>query len=174
MGLPRRFWPALLSVALVALGACGGSSDGTPVAVTAREYAYRGFSDSLEAGKFSFSLDNSGEEVHELQLFKLDDDLATVTALLDRPQDESLDKMTSIGVATADPGKKESFDAELTAGRYAAVCFIPVGTKPGGGHSGHDMEEMEDIVFDPNADTHFKRGMYAEFEVVEQPGGATP
>ena len=75
-------------------------------------------------------------------------------------------------MATADPGKQESFDADLTAGRYAAVCFIPVGTLPGG-HSGHDMEEMEDMVFDPNADTHFKRGMYAEFEVVE-PGGTSP
>ena len=167
MRLLRSCRPALLSLALVALGACGGGSDRTPVAVTAREYAYQGFSDSLEAGEFNFSLNNSGEEVHEMHLYRLDDDLATVTSLLDRPQDESLDQMTSVGKATAEPGKKESFDTELTAGRYAAVCFIPVGTRPEGGQAGHDMEEMEDMVFDPNADTHFKRGMYAEFEVVE-------
>ena len=44
----------------------------------------------------------------------------------------------------------------LPAGRYAAVCLIPVG---------RETAEMEDMVFDPNADTHMRRGMFAEFTV---------
>lgn len=48
---------------------------------------------------------------------------------------------------------------------HAAVCLISVGTLPAEGHAGQNEEEMEDMVFDSNTNTHFRRGMYAEFEV---------
>ena len=127
---------------------------------TAREYAFGGIPATVPAGETSFSIDNQGGEVHELHLFRLDDEVGTVVELLGLSQDEAADRLESLGSATADPGDKESFDVKLSAGRYAAICLIPVGTTPAGGHAGHDLEDM---VFDPNADTHFKRGMYAEF-----------
>ena len=151
---------------LAALAACGGSGGGQAVDTTAREYAFQGLPSTLKTGDTTFSIDNQGSEVHELHVFRLDEDVATVSELLDKSQDEAQDKLTSVGMALANPGDEESFDAELTAGRYAAICLIPVGTRPEeGGHAGHDMEDMEDMVFDPNADTHMRRGMYAEFTV---------
>jgi hypothetical protein len=163
MGLHRFVRPALPAVLLVVLAACGGSeAAGRPVEATAREYAFRGLPDTLEAGETTFSIDNRGSEVHEIHVFRLDDDLNTVSELLGKSQDEAQDRMTSVGMASANPGDKESFDADLPAGRYAAVCLIPVGTFPDEGLSGHDMEDM---VFDPNADTHMRRGMFVEFTV---------
>lgn len=157
MGLVCSFRLAIAAVLLAAAAACGGSDDGgRQVDATAREYAFQGLSSTLEAGDATFSIDNKGIEVHEIRVFKLADDVGTVSSLLGKSQDEALDKMTSVGMASANPGDTESFDARLSAGRYAAVCLIPVG---------HGMEQMEDTVFDPNADTHMRRGMFAEFTV---------
>ncbi|MEX0790118.1 MAG: hypothetical protein WD178_05010 [Actinomycetota bacterium] len=164
MGLVR-FFRVAIPVLLAALAACGGSGEGRPVDVTAREYAFGGLPATLEAGEVSFSVDNQGSEVHELHLFKLDEQVNALSELMDMSQDEAQDQMSSVGMATANPGDSESFDAELSTGRYAVVCLIPVGTFPEDGHSGHDMQDMEDMVFDPNADTHMRRGMSAEFTV---------
>lgn len=165
MGLVRFFRVALPAVLCAGLAACGGSEGGRSVDVTAREYAFQGLPATLEPGDVTFSVDNMGSEVHELHLFKLDEDVSTVSELLGLSQDEAQDRMSSVGMAVADPGETESFDAELSAGRYAAVCLIPVGTMPEDGHSGHDMGDMEDMVFDPNADNHMRRGMFGEFTV---------
>lgn len=165
MGLLRSFRPALTAVLLMALAGCGGSGDSQSVDATAREYAFQGIPETLKAGPTTFSIDNEGSEVHEIHVFRLSEDVGAVSELLNRSQDEAQDKMTSVGMASADPGDQRSFDADLDAGRYAAVCLIPVGTLPEAGHSGHDMEDMEDMVFDPNADTHMRRGMFAEFTV---------
>lgn len=164
---PHRFFRlAVPAVLLVVPAACGGSGGGgRPVDVTAGEYAFRGLPETLEAGDTTFSIDNQGREVHEIHVFRLSGDLGSVSELLDKSLDEAQDKMTSVGMVSADPGDKQSFDADLAAGRYAAVCLIPTGTFPEEGPSGHDMEEMEDMVFDPNADTHMRRGMFAEFTV---------
>jgi hypothetical protein len=162
MGKHRLFLAASAWLLVVLPAACGTSGGGNPVGATAREYAFQGIPATLPAGQTSFTVDNQGGEVHELHLFKLDDGVGTVAELLGMSQDEAADKLESVGSAMANPGDEESFDASLSAGRYAAVCLIPVGTKPSGGHAGHDMEDM---VFDPNADTHFKRGMYSEFTV---------
>jgi hypothetical protein len=165
MGSHRSFRLAVPAVLLVVLPACGSSRGGQQVDATASEYAFQGLPETLEAGDTTFSIDNQGSEVHEIHVFELDEDVSTVSELLDQSQDEAQDKMTSVGMASANPGDTESFDADLSAGRYAAVCLIPTGTLPEEGHSGHDMEDMEDMVFDPNADTHMRRGMYAEFTV---------
>lgn len=147
------------------LAACGGGTDATPVPVTAREYAFQGVPETLQAGTFNFTLDNQGGEVHELHLFRLAGDVESVRELHGRSHDEASDKLTTVGMAQADPGRSDSVEVDLSPGRYAAVCLIPAGTRPDGGHSEHDMEQMEDMVFDPNADTHFRRGMFADFTV---------
>lgn len=165
MGLARLFCAALAALLCVGLTACGGSKGGRPVDVTAREYAFQGLPGTLDAGDVAFSIDNMGSEVHELHVFKVDEDVSAFSELLDKSQDEAQDQMSSIGMAVANPGDTKTFDAELSAGRYAAVCLIPVGTVAEDGHSGHDLQDMEDMVFDPNADTHMRRGMFAEFTV---------
>lgn len=154
---PHRSLRLAVPAVLVVLSACGGSEGtGRPVDAIAREYAFQGLPGTLEAGETTFNIDNRGSEVHEIHVFRLDDDVSTVSELLGKSQDEAQDKMTSVGMASANPGDTESFDADLSAGRYAALCLIPVG---------RDMAEMEDMVFDPNADTHTRRGMFAEFTV---------
>lgn len=162
--------PLLLKLAVVALAAmllaaCSGGGGGTPVLVTAREYVFEGIPDNLEAGQFTFTLDNEGGEVHELHLFKLAGDVESVEALQGQSQDEAMGKLTTVDMAKADPREQDSVDVDLQPGRYAAVCLILAGTRPGDGHTEHDMEQMEDMVFDPNADTHFSRGMFADFTV---------
>jgi uncharacterized cupredoxin-like copper-binding protein len=161
---PKRLLVGVFSGSLLfVVAACGAGSDGANrVAATAREYAFQGIPPTLPAGEAVFTVDNRGGEVHELHLFKLGDGVATVADLLGLSQDEVLDRLESVGSAVAEPGDEESFDAKLSAGRYAVICLIPVGTRAAGDHAGHDMEDM---VFDPNADTHFKRGMYAELTV---------
>ncbi|HEX2052211.1 MAG TPA: hypothetical protein VHJ78_00610 [Actinomycetota bacterium] len=164
MTVLRSLRPLLLILVILSLPACGGA-EGEPVSVTAREYAFQGLPTALEAGPFEFSIANQGEEAHELHIFKLADDVGSIADLQGKSQDEAMDVLTTVGMAVANPGDEQSFDAELEAGRYAAVCLIPVGTKQADAHAGHNAEEMEDIVFDPNADTHFRRGMYSEFSV---------
>ncbi|CAN5812228.1 hypothetical protein BH23ACT12_BH23ACT12_13440 [soil metagenome] len=163
--LPARFFRVALPVLCAGLAACGGSTGGGRVDLTAREYAFQGLPATVDPGDVTFSIDNQGSEVHELHLFKLEEDVNAFSELVDKSQDEAQDQMSSVGMAVADPGDTESFDAELSAGRYAAVCLIPVGTIPEDGHSDRDMQVMEDTVFDPNADTHMRRGMFAEFTV---------
>lgn len=166
MELIRPVRHSVAAVVLAATAACGGTGGGgRQVDVTAREYVFEGLPSTLQAGDAIFSFENKGSEVHELQLFRLNEDVGSISELLDKSQDEARDKMTSVGMAIADPGRKESFDAELQAGRYAAVCLIPAGTFPDEERSVHDVQDMEDMVFDPNADTHMRRGMFAELDV---------
>lgn len=139
--------------------ACGGRSQAAEITATAREYTFEGLPRSIEATRTRLTIDNQGGEVHQLHLFRLGDEVGTVAELLGRPHDEALDKLRSVGVATAKPGEQASFDAGLTPGRYAALCLIPAGTFPG---NEVPAEDLEDIVFDPNPDTHFRRGMFAE------------
>ncbi|HVL52123.1 MAG TPA: hypothetical protein VM754_11540 [Actinomycetota bacterium] len=158
-------WRVVLMFLLAAVSAACGGSGGTTVSVTANEYAFQGLAADLAPGDTTFRLENRGSEVHELHLFKLNDEVSTVTDLVGRSIDESMGMLDSVGMTMADPGDRASFDADLSPGRYAAVCMVPVGAHPEGGHTGHNMEDMEDVAFDPNADTHFRRGMFAEFAV---------
>ncbi len=125
--------------------------------ITAVEYGYEGVPDTVEAGQVGFQLENGGEEVHEAVLFRINDGVEESAAeLLQLPEGEVESKASFVGAAFAAPGDQASTVVDLEAGRYAFVCFVPVGTT-----------SMEDAFSEEGAGgpPHFTEGMVAEFEV---------
>jgi hypothetical protein len=115
--------------------------------ITAVEYAYRGVTSSVRGGPRSFELKNEGKEPHELVVFRIKDGIGdSLQRLLELPRDQFGALVTNMGSASAQPGKESFVVADLTPGRYALVCFIPIG----GGSEGPP---------------HFTEGMQAEFRV---------
>ena len=89
-------------------------------------------------------MDHEGTEVHEAVIFRIKDDSnRPIQELLQAPelvppaqqtplsievQEQIEQNLEFRGVAIADPGTSGYAVADLDAGRYALVCFIPVGT----------------------------------------------
>jgi hypothetical protein len=163
---------ALLMFALIAT-ACGGGGSTTPatgeggegtgapaedaaaegtVEVLATEYAFEGVPSELATGPTTFTFENVGEQVHEMVVFRIKTD-ATAQELLELPEKEARKQIKTVGFAFADPGAmaKKPLEAELEAGNYAMVCFVPVGTTP----------ENKNAKGPP----HFTKGMVSEFTV---------
>ena len=139
-----------------------GAQAGGPLEVTGVEYKFKGLSGTVSAGtKLSFT--NGGKEAHELVLVRVnDDETRPLSKLLDLPE-KDVQKVTKFqGVAVAGPGKDgKVVEGDLTLakpGRYAALCFIPVGTKdlPKGPNDKGDK---------PSGPPHVAKGMVAEFTV---------
>ena len=132
------------------LGSCGWASQ----EVTTSEYAFAGIPDTIDAGVTSFDLTNGGAQVHELVLLRKNDGVTeTAEELLALPQAEALQKAELLGVAGPVPTDRTAYVvADLDAGDYIAVCFIPVGTTS---------------LDSPPADgpPHFTQGMVQEFSV---------
>ncbi len=134
-----------------ALGNCGFEE----VDVTGTEYAFEGVPETLGAGQTAFAFANDGSELHELALFRINDDAeGTFEELLQLPEEEAMTMGTPVGFAFAAPGEADSLFLDLEPGRYGLVCFLPVGSTP-------DSDE-EAIAENP---PHFTQGMLAEFTV---------
>jgi hypothetical protein len=117
------------------------------VDLSAVNYAFVDLPATLAAGTTSFALTNDADEEHEMVLFRLaDGETRTPEELLDLPEAEAEEAVTFSGVTFAGPGETGYVAAELEAGAYFAVCFLPVG----GGEDGPP---------------HFTEGMLTEFEV---------
>jgi hypothetical protein len=100
---------------------------------SAIDYAYQDLPTEIEAGPTVIRLDNTGSatEFHELVLLRVNDDVEETTEeLLALPEEEALSKVTTAGVAFAPLGTTAGVSADLDAGRYIAVCFLPVGSTP--------------------------------------------
>jgi hypothetical protein len=124
----------------------------TPIEVTAIDYGFEGLDDT-EAGPASFEFTNdSDKEFHELALARKNDGVTeTAEELLALPEEEAMEKVTIVGGTFAEPGDSGYLVADLEAGDYVAVCFIPVGATP----------ENEEGSGPP----HFTQGMVTEFTV---------
>lgn len=131
----------------------------TIVAVSGHEYRFGGLDDSYPAGEYGFTLEGAGNEFHELALIRIaDPERRSVAELLELPEDESEAVTEYVGGVTACPGStSEALGASLEPGRYALVCFVPVGTTP-------ELEGAELAEAYENA-PHFTEGMAHEFEV---------
>ncbi len=115
--------------------------------VVAVDHAYRGLPRSVAGGPRSFELENEGKETHELVVLKINDNVTDpVDKLLELPREQVGVRVTNAGSASAQPGEQSFVVADLTPGRYALVCFIPVGGVSEG-------------------PPHFTRGMQAELRV---------
>ncbi|MGH2686494.1 MAG: hypothetical protein ACRDJP_13605 [Actinomycetota bacterium] len=123
------------------------------VDVTAVDYEFQGVPETVPAGAVSFEFANESEaEAHEFVLFRKNDGTTeSVEDLLALGEEEAEKKITFAGATFAPPGDSDPLVAELEAGDYAAVCFIPVGA----------TEENQEGTGPP----HFTQGMTVEFTV---------
>ena len=125
--------------------------------VSAVEYAFQNLPSTLPAGRTAFAFTNEGEEIHEMVLFRINDDVTeTIEELLALPEEEALGKVVFAGVTFSAQGGTDTETIELAPGRYGAVCFIPVGTM--------DMTALQSEE-EPSGPPHFTAGMQAEFTV---------
>lgn len=130
------------------------------VDVVGVDYRFDGVPETLPAGPAIFNFANEGTEQHEYVMFRLNDDTTeTVEELLALPEEEVFTKITFAGFAYADPGESSGLIADLTPGRYAAVCFIPVGSTP------EAVEEATANSTEIQGPPHIMEGMVAEFTV---------
>lgn len=124
------------------------------VEVTGIDYAYDADLESIESGTVAFDFSNEGTELHEMALIRIaDDSTESIEELLELPEEEAEAKTTFVGVSFAAPGESDVMYADLEAGRYAVICFIPTGST--------SMESAETAEGPP----HFTQGMVREFTV---------
>lgn len=129
------------------------------VSVTARDYAFEGAPDALDAGVVAIEFGNDGSEFHEIAILKKNDGVTeSFDELLQLPEDEAMAKVTMVGIEFAEPGGSGTTFADLSAGEYAFVCFIPVGATP------ENLPALESGEF-AGGPPHFTQGMIAEFTV---------
>ena len=100
--------------------------------VAATEYHFDGLPSELPAGPTIITLDNLGEQVHEIYIGRVNDDVTlTVEELAELPEDQLHGPMvTPTAFAFTFPGATGYSAADLTPGRYIAVCFLPEGATP--------------------------------------------
>ena len=119
------------------------------VDVTLEDYSFEGIPSTLDTGKTVFELTNNGSDSHEIILFRIKTDTPIEDLLADEKQAEKESEF--VGAGFAEPGDTGSALVDLKKpGRYAAVCFIPVGT--------HGDTEGD-------GPPHFTEGMVSEFTV---------
>ena len=126
-------------IALAALGAACGGSDGTKT-VTAADYSFQKLPKEVDAGTELKLTNASTKEVHEMVVFRIPDgERRSVQELVNLPesQQEAIFGSGQPAMVLVAPPKgggdmiKAVGDGKLTeAGRYAVVCFIPVGADP--------------------------------------------
>jgi hypothetical protein len=93
-------------------------------------YEFVGIPDTLDATATSFKVTNDGDELHEMILFtKAPGVTESFDDILALPEEEAGAKVMPVGGAVVEIGKTGYFAADLPAGDYMAICFIPQGTK---------------------------------------------
>jgi hypothetical protein len=120
------------------------------VEVTLEDYRFTGLPDELDKGKVGFRLDNLGNDAHEMFVVKLKGD-TTLDELIAADESEFDRLAQSVGGGFALPGEVSYATVQFKKpGRYAAVCFIPVGTT---------------ATDEGTGPPHATEGMATEFEV---------
>lgn len=144
------------------------------VDVTLMEYGFGGIPPELPAGVTAFRAANVGAEVHELIVFGFNEGVTTTLDEWFALPDEEADQMiTFSGVTIVYPGTSGNLVADLTPGRYVAICFLPAGAAP------ELVSQLPPGPPDPTASypahlaalleapPHFVHGMVQEFVVTE-------
>lgn len=123
------------------------------VDVTAVDYAFEGVPESLPAGITTFGFSNEGKELHEMIMVRYKDPSLTLDELLAVSDPQGQDLVDFLGASFGPPGASDVESKELTPGKYALLCFVPVGsTSPKAARTA-------------DGPPHVKRGMAAEFTV---------
>jgi hypothetical protein len=155
-----RFWvammalaivPATIGVAVTSAGAAGSNS----LNVKAGEYLYK-LSGSPKAGWTQVNFDNPGVEDHMMAVVELKPGV-TVKQLKAAALSQDQDSFEKIVAPGADPngvsglpdllgpGQKTTTLAELAAGHYGIMCFVPTPTD-GAPHIAHGMVKVFDVA----------------------------
>ncbi len=142
-------------------------AEGDVVEVTAVDWAFEGLPDEVAAGT-RLSLTNGGEEPHELVAIRIpDEETRPVSEIVALPQEElgaifggepTPSTVLLAATGTTDTPGAVMGDGTLTEpGRYAIVCFLPVGAD----------DSILDSEGPPQSDAppHVSQGMFAELVV---------
>jgi len=133
--------------------------------LTGSEYTFGGLPPEVSAGPTILALSNTGEEVHEALLLRVNDGVElTLDELIALPEEESMTNLTFTGHAFAFPGEIGQAVVDLPPGRYVAVCFLPENADPDifMQMTGPDSSAPPDANFGP---PHAILGMAQEFVV---------
>ena len=97
--------------------------------VTAVEYEFRGAPVLLSAGEHTFTLQNDGEEPHELYLAYITGP-QSIEEIIELPEKQASKVTQAVNRVEAEPGGSAELTASLVPGRFGYVCFIesPDGT----------------------------------------------
>jgi len=126
------------------------------VDVTLQDFAFVGVPDQVAQGKVGFRLVNEGAEFHEFIVFRLKGD-DSLSEILELPRREAAKSLSEVGSGFVEPGATSYAAIELNkAGRYGAVCFLPVGSTD---------EEAAQQAEEADAAPHYAEGMLIEFQV---------
>ena len=100
--------------------------------VALSEYAFGGIPEEVPAGPTILTAEATGEEVHEIIFFRINDDVTlTLDEILALPEEEQQAMSTFAGgMFGIFPGTSQSTVIDLTPGRYVALCFFPEGATP--------------------------------------------
>ena len=123
------------------------------VDVTAVDYAFEGVPETLPAGITTFAFSNEGEEMHEMLMVRFKDPSTTIEDLMKLSDQEAQSKLDFLGASFGPPGASDIESKELTPGKYALLCFVPVGST------------SEEAARKADGPPHVARGMSAEFTV---------
>lgn len=154
----------------------GDAAATEPVTITAVDYDFQDVPASVPAGT-SFTLDNQGSEPHELVVMRIaEGEERSIEELLRLPDEEAQQVATFQGVAVdlAAPGSEPLFpEGPVTVtepGRYAVLCFFPVGITDAVLREAMEAETESTGTGGgppplPDGEPHMARGMAAEFTV---------
>ena len=136
----------------------------TDVSITTSEYTFGGLPTELAAGPAVFTVQNIGEEVHEVLVMRKNDGVTeTAEEIIALPDEEAMTKATMAGIAFGFPGSTSYTTMDLAPGDYIAVCFLPQGATP---EVMAQMSDAPDATMPPEAGPpHAMAGMLQEFTV---------
>jgi hypothetical protein len=144
---------AVLCVLPLGLVACGDDDDSSapePVSVDGKEYAFV-MPDRIDGGFVTMDFTNSGEELHEYGLGRLDEDVTEADldkALASGEEPKGIEDIGGVPVLT--PGADVSISRDLEPGRYVFVCFIP--DPKGRPHIALGMKKVFEVEGDADAE----------------------
>ena len=134
--------------------------------VAASDYAFGGIPGNLAAGPTIVTLQNIGEEVHEIVIWRINDDVTmSLEELLALPEEEIFANAAPMAFTFTFPGATGNTVADLTPGRYFAICFLSQGSTP---EVIMEMGVGPEATPPPDAELgppHFTLGMVQEFDV---------
>jgi uncharacterized cupredoxin-like copper-binding protein len=100
--------------------------------VSAIDYAFEGMPAEVDAGMVAVDLTNKGKEMHEMVVFRKNDDAGkSFDEIFGMDEADAQKLLTTKGATFAAPGESSTALLDLSEpGDYIALCFIPVGSTP--------------------------------------------